>query len=243
MNDLTIRFVRTSSNRKTGPIPVTSTSASSCSITCPLNKDENGEVLTTNGKLPKCYAGFGNTAIHWRKLNDATPNGKNLLDWSGLCDNVSILPKGQLWRHNEAGDMPTLDDNETIDSVALEELVKANNKKHGFTYTHHTPSNANVAAIGNANSRGFTINLSANNMQQASEYVKNYALPTVVILPIDAPNVQTVNDVKMVACPAEKSDKVTCSNCQLCYDSKRDYVIGFRAHGTAKKKTDLIAKG
>ncbi|MBG23704.1 MAG: hypothetical protein CMF22_10310 [Idiomarinaceae bacterium] len=242
MKTLNIRFVRKSSNKKTGPIPVTTTSANSCSITCPLNKDDNGETLTTQGKLPKCYAGFGNTAIHWRKLNDENATGKNITDWAGLCDNVKSLPKGQLWRHNEAGDMPTLEDNITLDSVALDNLIRANKGKKGFTYTHHALTHANIPAIGNSNSRGFTINVSANNTIEAVDIVKRYALPTVTLLPIDAPNVQHVEGVKVVACPAEKSDKVTCSNCGICADSKRDYVIGFRAHGTAKKKADIIAK-
>lgn len=243
MHTMNIRFVRTSSNRKTGPIPVTSTSASSCSVSCPLNIDENGNVKTMSGKLPSCYAGFGNTAIHWRKLNSAKPNGKNILDWQGLCDNVRALPKGQLWRHNEAGDLPTLGDRETIDSDALQALVRANKGKRGFTYTHHAPTAQNAAAAVYASRSGFTINLSANNITQALEYKRDTLAPVVTILPIDAPNVQTVDGVKVVACPAEKSDKVQCANCALCYDSDRDYIIGFRAHGTAKKKTDIIARG
>lgn len=243
MQALNIRFVRVSSNRKTGPIPVTSSSADSCSITCPLNKGDNGETLTTNGKLPKCYAGFGNTAIHWRKLNSATPNGKNILDWEGLCNNVRALPKGQLWRHNEAGDLPTLGDRETIDPDALQSLVRANRGKRGFTYTHHSPTAQNASAAVWASRQGFTVNLSANNVAQALEYKRDTLAPIVTILPIDAPNVQTVEGIKIVACPAEKSDKVQCANCALCYDHDRDYIIGFRAHGTAKKKTDIIARG
>ena len=67
-------------------------------------------------------------------------------------------------------------------------------------------------------------------------------LPTTVILPVDADNVSYTNaGNKVVACPAEKSERVNCSNCALCYDNKRDYIIGFRAHGAAKKTVSLIA--
>ncbi|AGR89223.1 hypothetical protein X831_gp103 [Pseudomonas phage PAK_P2] len=64
------------------------------------------------------------------------------------------------------------------------------------------------------------------------------------ILPMDAENVSfTPKGRKVVACPAEKSDKVNCKSCGLCQVADREYIIGFRAHGTAKKTVDLIAKG
>ena len=75
---------------------------------------------------------------------------------------------------------------------------------------------------------------------QAVEYF-NKGFPTVVVLETTAPNVQELNNVKIVACPAEKSDKVTCESCALCYNSKRNYIIGFRAHGSSKRKVELIA--
>lgn len=92
------------------------------------------------------------------------------------------------------------------------------------------------------NEDSFTINLSANNLIEADSYVELEIAPVCVLLPQDAKNVSyTSNGHKIVACPAEKSKKVTCASCGLCQLSKRPYLIGFRAHGTKKKMANEIA--
>jgi hypothetical protein len=220
-------LVRISANKKTGPIPVSMTTANTCPTACPLASD----------KVGGCYAAIGPGAIAWRNLD----NGKRGNGWAAFCEDVKSLPRGQLWRHNSAGDLPSAD-KATIDAVALELLVKANKGKRGFTYTHYNPDHAlNGFVIEAANRSGFTINLSGNNISHALELFELNIAPVVTLLPIEAPNVQTVNGVKVVACPAEKSDKVTCQTCQLCQLVKRDYIIGFRVHGSGKKKAGTIA--
>ena len=78
-----------SSNKKTGPIPVSTTSRDSCPDTCPL-KNGGG-----------CYAGSGPLSLHWDKVG--TDRGVSL---ESFCDTIRALPKGQVWRHNQAGDLP-----------------------------------------------------------------------------------------------------------------------------------------
>ena len=224
MQNIYAHLSRVSSNAKTGPIPVSTTSANTCPDSCPL-------------KAKGCYAKGGPSAIHWRKVT----NGERGKQWAAFCDDIKALPRGQLWRHNQSGDLPGSVN--TIDHLMLRQLIKANKGKRGFTYTHYLPDANNIQYIAEANREGFTINLSANNVKQAVEYVALNIAPVVTLLPMDAPNVQTVQGVKMVACPAEKSDKVTCASCGLCADAKRDYVIGFRAHGVSKKAVEIIAKG
>ena len=226
-----IRFVRSSSNRKTGAIPVSSTESKSCPKACPFNP--------ADGTLPKCYAGFGNTAVHWRSL--PTASGGNVSNFVDFVGKIFTLPAGQLWRHNEAGDLPHV--NEKIDMASLALLIDANKGKRGFTYTHHKLSKHNLGLIKQANNHGFTVNISCNNLTEVDNNSK-HGLPMVTLLPLNADNVTiTPKGVKVVACPAEKSSKVTCATCGLCAVADRKYVIGFRAHGTAKKMADLIAKG
>jgi len=71
-----------------------------------------------------------------------------------------------LWRHNEAGDLPGEGDD--IDVPKLRALVQANRGKRGFTYTHKpvldNPQNA--VAIKCANQNGFTVNLSADSIEE-----------------------------------------------------------------------------
>ena len=113
-----VHITARSGNAKTGPIPVTTTERASCPTTCPFY--DKG-----------CYAKSGPLALHWRKVSD----GERGTDWQGLTEFVKSLPERQLWRHNQAGDLPHIDGQ--INGTLLGQLVDANRGKRGFTYTHH----------------------------------------------------------------------------------------------------------
>ena len=97
-------------------------------------------------------------------------------------------------------------------------------------------------AIKKANENGFVINLSSDNLEIADANMALNIAPVVVLLPINAPKVSyTPNGHKVVACHADSTEKVKCANCKLCALPKRDYIIGFRAHGVRKNKVAKIA--
>lgn len=201
-------------NRKTGPIPTTRSPNTTCPDSCGLKG---------NG----CYA--ENAPLVWAWTADAVKG----CDFETLLMKIRRIPAGNLWRHNEAGD---------LDFETLERLVHANSGRRGFTYTHHSPiqSPRRLADLRAANANGFTINVSADNVLQADQY-RSLGLPTVVVLSQKAENVSyTPNGNKIVACPAEKSDRVTCATCGLCQIADRPYIIGFRAHGTKKKAAERV---
>jgi hypothetical protein len=210
-----------SANTKTGPMPVTTSNRATCPDACPL-------------KNQGCYADSFRTAQHW----DAVSIGNRGKDWAAFIVDVTRLPKRIMWRHNIGGDLRG--DNNIIDEQSLCELVKANKGKNGFTYTHYPLDNAvNISAVKQANEQGFTINASADNLTQADAYVA-LGIPTAVILPEDAGKVSyTQAGNKVVVCPAQTSNKVTCSSCGLCQVTKRKYIIGFRVHGRSKKKAKI----
>jgi hypothetical protein len=54
--------------------------------------------------------------------------------WDGFCESIARLPVGQLWRHNQVGDLPG--ENNTVNGSLLGQLAKANTGRNGFTYTH-----------------------------------------------------------------------------------------------------------
>ena len=216
------RLTRVSRNIKTGPMPVSTSERDTCPRTC---------AFLNNG----CYAEYGPIRIHWGKVPE-----RGLTAVAFLAE-IKRLPGNLLWRHNQAGDLPHTDGR--IDTKFLSGLVSANVGKRGFTFTHHTLTLENTAAIRSANERGFTVNVSANNPEQAARIMKASGLPTVTVMGMDAPNVQVVGGVKIVACPAEKSDKVVCINCGICQKADRVYAVGFRTHGTGKKKAELVTKG
>ena len=227
MQQTPIAFNRVSGNAKTGPIPVTTTGQQSCPSACPL-------------KGQGCYAETGPISWHWKKLTDGR---KASMRYSDVMDEISRLPKGQLWRHNAAGDL--MHNAETIDSQALIALVKANkrSKARGFTYTHHDVQNnaVNRALVAASNAKGFTINLSANNLEHADELKALNIGPVVTIMPMDCVKLTTTpagNTV--VQCPATYSDNITCATCGICQVPTRKAIIGFPVHGVAKKKAQKV---
>lgn len=217
-----VQLTRVSSNKKTGPIPVSLTTEDTCPDICPL-------------KHKGCYASLGHILIHWKRAE------KTGMSWSEFCQEILSLPVGQLWRHNQAGDLPGK--NSDIDVKKLTLLVKANLGKKGFTYTHKPINKKNGEAIKYANDNGFTINLSANNLRHADELAKKNVGPVVSLLPADQKtNCLTPEGRRVIVCPAVTKVNTNCMTCKLCANSKRSVIIGFPAHGVAKKKVNEIAK-
>ena len=213
-----------SSNVKTGPIPVSTSSAATCPPTCPFNNSQG------------CYAGSGPLALHWKKITDGTRGAQ----FAEFLDKIQALPLGQLWRHNQAGDLPG--NGIEIDGAALGDLVKVNKGKKGFTYTHYDPSISNNAKyIKGANQFGFTVNLSANTTAHADELSALNIAPVVTVLPANqVENTLTPAGRKIVVCPATIREDVSCSTCKLCAVTDRTVIIGFPVHGTQKKRAARV---
>ncbi len=208
-------------------MPVSTSSAKTCPTTCPFLK-------TT------CYADSGPLALHWKKVTD----DERGVDFDEFVEAISNLPEGQLWRHNQAGDLPGTGNR--INTMQLARLVLANRGKRGFTYTHkpvlNNPSNREVVAA--ANRDGFTINLSANNPDNADDLYDLDIGPVTVVLPTDAPDVAyTPAGRKIVTCPAQTRENVNCMKCQICANSKRNYIVGFLAHGVRARKMSEMVRG
>jgi hypothetical protein len=222
-NGTTYHLTLKSSNEKTGPIPVSTTSWNTCPSACSFN---NG-----NG----CYAASGPLAIHWK----AVSNGSRGTDLKTFTEAISNLPDGTLWRHNQAGDLPGTDN--AIDAASLNLLVRANRGKRGFTYTHKPLTGANKKAIKLANSKGFTINVSTDNVSQADQAKHANVGPVVTVCSSDTTdNFRTPAGHLVVICPAVVRDNVNCATCKLCAWVKRDVIIGFPAHGSRKSTVDSL---
>ena len=216
-------LTRISANKKTGPIPVSTSSAETCPDSCPF-------------KAKGCYALSGPLALHWRKVTQRTSG----LIWEDFCNQIAALPRNQLWRHNQAGDLCGI--NEYIDAGALSKLTKANRGRKGYTYTHKYGTESNREAIRSANENGFTVNLSANSLAQADTLAAYDCGPVVVALPSDqTKNTFTPQGRKVVICPATLREDVTCASCGLC-QKQRGAIVGFPAHGNAKKFVSQLVK-
>lgn len=139
-----------------------------------------------------------------------------------------------------AGDLPH--NNQLIDAHKVHHLVSANRGKKGFTYTHHDMNiNGNSQAVRASNNAGFTINLSANNLEHADTLKALDCGPVVTIVPEDYPKTGTTPaGHAVVTCPATYQNDVTCASCGICAVATRKAIIAFPVHGSGKKKAHKV---
>lgn len=225
LSELRFHFTRKSANAKTGPIPVTTSSSVTCPSTCPFKG---------NG----CYAESGPLALHWREVTA----GNRGVDAEQFFQEIKELPEDQLWRHNQAGDLPHT--NGRISRRFIKSIVAANSGRRGFTYTHHDITKGeNLALVRYANRNGFRINVSTEN-EAAADRAVAAGLPAVIAVPSDETRThwRTPDGNAVTVCPAQRKEDqfsgVSCSNCQLCQTRNHRQVIAFIAHGTSKKRAD-----
>jgi hypothetical protein len=209
-----IHLTRASANAKTGPIPVSTSSRATCPSTCSF-------------KGAGCYAENFPLSTHW----NAVTAGRGL-PWADFVDEISRLKKGQLWRHNQAGDLAGQDD--VIDVAALRQLTRANRGKKGFTYTHYPPTPANLKAIRAAVKGGFAVNLSADSLLDADRLAV-HGLPLVVVVPPGWREGKTPAGHKVTLCPAQTMEYMTCAVCKLCANTERHAIVAFEAHGARRR--------
>ena len=216
-------FTPKSSNAKTGPIAVTTTSNDSCPSTCPFNNGGG------------CYAASGPLALHWR----AVSTGKRGGDLSYLTAAVAHakLPEGSLVRLNQAGDLPH--NNGIINFEVLRQIEAIFTGLRPFTYTHHKQNRQNLLSVQWANLAGLTVNLSCDSEAQASLRHRE-GFPSVCVVRSDDARRSWVDadGVRFQTCPAQLKEGVTCQTCRLCTRADRSCVVAFRAHGTGKRKVD-----
>src|SRR3712207_260540 len=83
-------FTPVSRNAKTGPMPVVTASNETCPSSCPLMR---------NG----CYAEQGKLGLFWAEVSQGT---RPTLSFDELELKLKGLPRGQIWRYGQAGDLP-----------------------------------------------------------------------------------------------------------------------------------------
>ncbi len=224
-----VQFTPLSGNAKTGPIPVSGSQANTCPDACPFKQDG-------------CYAKYGPIMIHWNRLN----KGQSGLLWNDFLKAVRSIWRGSLWRHNQFGDLAQLPGGK-VDAKALAELTAANKGRAGFTYTHHevlkgAAARSNRKAIQAANAGGFAVNLSGNNLEHADKLKALGIAPVVCVVPMDSPKtLLTPGGNRVVVCPAQTTDGITCQRCGFCQRQDRAAIIGFRAHGSGAKYVNAQA--
>lgn len=213
-------ITRKSQNPHTGPILVTTSPRLTCPTTCPF---KNKQCYAEKGYL----GGFVWTKLDQTPINKTFGNNVRVYSFPQLLAIITFLPNGTLWRHNQAGDIPSY--RGIIDKHYLELLTIANLGKRGFTFTHNDPIlyPENIPILLKANRNGFTINLSGNNLNHADRLFDTQCGPVTVVLRSDTrTNLYTPKKRKVVICPAFTRPGTQCADCKLC-TRQRDFIIGF----------------
>ena len=213
---------RKSSNRKTGPIAVTTTSKNSCSLNC--------------GMREFCYAMNGHLGMHW----NAVSNGSRSSEWRDHLNDLASLPFGSPIRFNQAGDLVASASGRLSRAFmnGLMAVVKAR-RLQAWSYTHHDYLiGENARLLRRANRAGLRINVSTETEESADRAIAS-GLPAV--LAVSSEESRTVwrtperNLVKV--CPAQLRD-TDCSQCMLCHKRGSKVIIAFLAHGARKSRAN-----
>ena len=109
-------------------------------------------------------------------------------------------------------------------------------REHGLTvfgYTHawRLLSRDDVAAI---RATGYVMNASCETVADVRHAI-SLGMPT-VITNDNVPERDTVAGYRVITCPAQVRDNVTCASCGLCAKPDRKVIIRFLTHGPSKKR-------
>jgi hypothetical protein len=218
-------------------MPVVTASKKTCPTSCPLQ--DNG-----------CYAEAGPIAILWRAIT----SGSKGISFAELCRKIRRLPRGQIWRYGQAGDLPG--EGDEIDGEQLGQLAAANARRPAIVFTHKPPTATNLGTFVPPRTRGLHVNLSADNLAEADELAST-GLSVVTILSSEygrnhqetlqayrarrkaLPN-HTPGGLRIAICPATYLD-VTCVECQVCSRPRPGgTIMGFPAHANKSAYVDAV---
>ena len=160
--------------------------------------------------------------MHWDKVT----RGERGTKYHKFLNKIRQMPYGQLWRHNQAGDMHN-------DAKYVDQLISANRGRRGFTYTSWDYTDELFIR---AKREGFTINKSCYTASSAAAATSR-GIPAVFSgAPVEYKDVTAWTEfgVRFVVCPTKRKSpsakKVQCATCQLCYDRPENMVIVFPLH-------------
>ena len=214
-----------SSNKKTGPIAVSTNGWSTCPADC--------------GMADECYAYKG---YHTRIHGDKVERGERGVPFEEFAIKLSRLPEWMLYRGQVGGDLWHFGGKVSRYHV-LKVADSVSHLRHAWTYTHHKPDRHNAPTIREAIKRGFTINISTDGVKNkvlrkeglddAARYFKR-GLPTVCAVPADTKRTFEHKGVRFVQCPEQVNKDVQCATCNrgnpLCSQADRSFVVTFNLH-------------
>jgi hypothetical protein len=218
-----VLVVPRSGNSKTGSIPVTYRTVETCPTDCPF--------LPT-GEIGGCYGTgriFGMTRKYAGETDVESATWKIRLDKDRSA---------RYLRDRVVGDVVTPDGELDRDYVSGIAQVAAGNRLVAFGYTHawrsFTPDD--VAFLRDS---GYVMNASTES-EAGAQAALDAGMPAVIV-DDDTPDGATVAGRRLMTCPAEVRDDVSCASCGLCAKPDRAVLIRFKTHGVARAKARRAA--
>jgi hypothetical protein len=218
-----VSAVEVSENRKLGPVSATYVSQRSCPPDCPL-------------LLGGCYAEWGHTGVHARRLNRSTVTSPLALAREEARA-IDRLSGARDLRLHVVGDARTEAAARLLAESAERYVLRGGGRSKVWTYTHawRTVSRAawgaSVSVLASCEGPG--------QVEQAR--ARGYAAALVV--PSFRQEAAYDHDgVRLLPCP-EQTRGVRCSDCRLCLDDHRLHraglTIGFALHGAGAARARL----
>jgi hypothetical protein len=209
-----MHIVAVSSNSKTGPIPVTYRDMdATCPRDCPF---------FANG----CY-GDGRIKALARKFSSTVT-----LDHANSVLSRR-LKSARYLRDRVVGDL--VDASGKFDMGYVLAIAKLS-AKHGlkvFGYTHAWRK-LTKAQVKRKSASGYVMNASCETVADVRQAI-SLGMP-VVITNDNVPERDNVAGYRVITCPAQVRDNVTCASCGLCAKPDRKVIIRFLTHGPSKKR-------
>lgn len=214
-----VHVVARSANRKTGPIPVTYRTQDTCPLDCPF---------LPGGEFGGCY-GTGRLFASARKYSGSLDLERAI--WKvrlGMADGARYL------RDRVVGDVVTPDGTLDRDYVAGIAQLATENGLLAFGYTHAWRLFTLPDLTWLRRLTGYVMNASTETIGDVKTALLT-GLP-VTIVNDDIPEGTMIAGKRVVTCPAETRQNVTCASCGLCAKRDRTAIIRFTTHGTAVAK-------
>jgi len=206
-------LVAVSSNTKIGPMPATYRGRDTCPGDCPfLNNGCYGDGRIFG--LAHKYA----TALTIDKAREILRRART--DARYLRDRVV----GDLVNARGLFDMRYLMD---IARLARENRLTV----FGYTHAWRMLTRDHVRAI---TASGYVMNASCETVEDVRQAI-SLGMPSVITNDNVAER-DTVAGLRVITCPAQTRDNVTCASCGLCAKPDRKVVIRFLTHGPSKKR-------
>lgn len=225
---LRFHLTKNGNNSKVGHgVALTTNSRATCSPSC---------VFFRNG----CYADGAPLRFHW----DSVSRGERGKPWREHLADLAALPAGSKLRIHQAGDLPHTAGR--ISRRYAQALALAVKQLKAWTYSHHKLTPSNLQLLRYLNRQGLTVNASTET-ESAADAAVAAGLPAVLTVDSAETRAQwnTAAGNRVIVCPAQRRDNVTCADCMLCHKRGRRVVVAFIAHGVSKRKADaaLAAAG